>query len=417
MVMAMLFLTPPLTRLLALPIRRVARRCSATGVTLALDNLLRWPKRYGLVVATLACGIALLAQTGGIIRSNEEALRDWLDRSVIGDLFVTSGGPLSASGQNQPMSDDLAAAWSRRIPGLRIVPMRFRYVDWQQGDRAARLLVVLLDAPAYRAAIDERYTHLPDRDLYRRLSEQPDAALVSRNFAARNGLTAGDRLTLPTPEGPRTFRILGTVADYSCMQGTVLLDRRRHARAFGANLADVFSVTVPAGVDIEWARSECLNESTTSLTIVTHQEMRAHTLGMIQRLYGIAAAQLALVAVVSLFGVAATMAISVLQRSNELRLFRCIGATRSQIIGLVLAEAFMIGLLGSAAGLLLGSLLEWFTVRVVLFAETGFVFRVVVPWRELLTIGLAAPVCATLASLIPALTAARMNPAGGFATE
>jgi hypothetical protein len=80
------------------PFRRLARRCSAIGVTLALDNLLRWPKRYGLVVATLAGGIALLVQTGGVIRSNEETLRDWLDRSVIGDLFVTSGGPLSASG-------------------------------------------------------------------------------------------------------------------------------------------------------------------------------------------------------------------------------------------------------------------------------------------------------------------------------
>ena len=417
LVMAMLFLAPQLTRLLALLVRRAARRGSAISATLALDNLLRWPKRYGFVVATLAGGIALLVQTGGIIRSNEEALRDWLDRSVIGDLFVTSGGPLNASGQNQPMSDELAADWSRRIPELRIVPMRFRYVDWQQGNRNARLLVVLLDAPKYRAVIEERFADLPDRELYRRLAEQPDAALVSRNFSARNGLTAGDTLTLPSAEGPKSFRILGTVADYSCIQGTVLLDRSRHSRAFGANLADVFSITAPAGFDIERVRSECLKGSATSLTILTHQEMRTHTLGMIQRLYGIAAAQLALVAIVSILGVAATMAISVLQRSNELKLFRCIGATRSQTIGLVLAEAFMIGLLGTAVGLLLGGLLEWFTIRVVLFAETGFVFAVVLPWRELLIVGLAAPACAIVAGLVPALTAARMNPAGGFATE
>jgi putative ABC transport system permease protein len=201
------------------------------------------------------------------------------------------------------------------------------------------------------------------------------------------------------------------------MQGTVLLDRGRHSREFGANLADVFSVTVPTGVDIEWARNECLRGSATSLTIVTHQEMRTHTLGMIRRLYGVAAAQLALVVLISVLGVAATMAISVLRRSDELRLLRAIGATRTQTIGLMLAEALTIGLLGTAVGLLLGSLLEWFTIRVVLFAETGFVFAFVWPWRELLVVGLTAPACATLAGLIPALTAGRMSPPGGLASE
>jgi putative ABC transport system permease protein len=157
LVFAGLVAAPPLACLLAWLLRPLVRRWLGLGGLFALENLLRWPRRYGFVMATLAGGMALLLQTGGVIRGNEEALRDWLDRSVIGDLFVTSGGPLSASGQNLPMSDDLASIWRQQVPGLKVVPMRFRHVEWQQGDRAARLLLVLLDAPAYQATIDERF--------------------------------------------------------------------------------------------------------------------------------------------------------------------------------------------------------------------------------------------------------------------
>jgi putative ABC transport system permease protein len=420
LVVAILFLTPQLTRLLGFLLRPAVRRWAGVAFTLALDNLLRWPRRYGLAAATLAGGTALLMQTGGVIRSNEDAVRDWLDRSVIGDLFVTSGGPLSASGQNLPMRDSLADPWRQRIPGLRIVPMRFRHVDWRQGDHSARILLVLLDAPAYRSMIEERFPDLPDRRLYQLLSEQPDAALVSRNFAALHNLNAGDRLVLPSMEGPKTFRILGCVADYSCMQGTVLIDRSRHARAFDGSMADVWSVTVPAGVDIDRARQELQESSggfSESLFVVTHEEMRSHALGMIRRLYGVAVAQQSLVAFASILGVAAAMAISVLQRSGELGTLRGLGATRFQMIRFVLAESFMVGLLGTVAGLLLGIPLEWFMVKVVLLSETGFVFPMRMPWGVAIIGGLLTPACAALGGLAPALTAARINSAGVVACE
>lgn len=419
-VLAGLAASPPLTRLLTWFVRLLVRRWAGTGGMLALDNLLRWPRRYGLATATLAAGAALLMQTGGIIHGNEEALRDWLDRSVIGDLFVTSGGPLSASGQNLPMSDELGIQWRQHIAGLHVVPMRFRYVDWQQNGHSARLLLVLLDASAYRSMIDERFANLPDRALYQQLSEEPETAVVSRNFASLYGLKSGDHLVLPSATGPQTLRILGTVADYSCTQGTVLLDRRRYAALFDAGLVDVYSVGVPPGVSIETVRRECLRSSSTgvdSLYVVTHDEMRGHTLGMIQRLYGVAVAQLAVISLVSILGVAATMFISVLQRSGELGLLRALGATRFQIIRVVLAEALLIGVLGTATGLLLGIPLQWFTVKIVLFTETGFDFPMQFPWREAVIVACAAPIGAALAGLLPALRAARLNPVGACAGE
>src|SRR5262249_4654557 len=155
---------------------------------LALDNLARSPGRTGLVLAAVSGGVALLLLTAGVIRSNEEAVRTWVDRCVAGDLFVTAGGPLSASGQTLAMHEAIGGLVAKEIPGAVAVPMSFRYLDWQQGKRSARILLVALDAASYFAANQKRQPPLPDLDFYRRLSREPGTALVSENFAALHGL-------------------------------------------------------------------------------------------------------------------------------------------------------------------------------------------------------------------------------------
>jgi putative ABC transport system permease protein len=324
-------------------------------------------------------------------------------------VFVTAGGPLSASGQTLPMSESLADSWT--APGTHVVPFRFRHMDWSQGGHSARVLLVLLDARAYRDAVAERYPSLPDREPYRRLSVEPGTVLVSENFSALHGVGPGDTLTLPAADGTRDFRILGTVADYSCTRGTVLLDRRT-AGALGDGLVDVFSVTLPPGADADAARGEWLRSATGGeLCAVTHAELREHTLGMVRRLYGVAAAQLAVAALVSVLGVAAAMTVSVLQRRGEHSLLRSLGATRGQVAWSVLAEAVGVGVLATAAGLIVGLPLEWVTLTHALRAETGFAFPPRPPGWEVLAVAAAALVGSAAAGLLPALTAARLSPA------
>ncbi|HLW64479.1 MAG TPA: FtsX-like permease family protein, partial [Gemmataceae bacterium] len=381
---------------------------------LALDGLIRRPKRHSLAVVTLAGGLALLLQTSALIRSNEEAAADWLDRSVVGDLFVTSGSPLSASGENLPMSEDIGEQCRRLLPGSYVVAFRFRYLDWAQNNQADRILLVLLDAAAYRTTIDDCYRQLPDRELYRQLSEQPDGVLVSRNFAALHGFKPGDKLFLPARTGKLPLRILGTVADYSCARGTILIDRNRYGAAFDQGLVDVFSVTVPTGSGIEQARDTLRHSAALEaggLFILTHEELRSHALGMIRRLYGVAAAQLGVIMLVSILGVATTMLVSVLQQRGEISTLRSLGATRGQIIKFVLAEALCVGLLGSLIGVMLGLPLAWVTVKIALLAETGFVFPFAIPWSDVAMIALLALAGSVSAGLWPARHASNWNPA------
>jgi putative ABC transport system permease protein len=411
---------PCLANLAARLLRRLAPSFLGIEFRLALDNLVRAPGRTGLVIGALAGSVALLLVTGGLIRSNETAVRRWIDDSLGGDLFISAGGALSASGQTLPMDETVGQQLQELLPGAVVAPVRFRYLDYDLAGRSDRVLLMALDPTTLYAANKDRQPPFPDLELYRQLAREPAAALVSENFAVLHGVHAGDSLTLPGADGPVTLRVLGTVTDFSCPRGTVYVDRARHQRAFNAHLVDAFAVYLPAGAEAEASRLRVQQAPWAAgqlLWVMSRGELRSHFLGMVERLYGLAYSQEVVVGLVAILGVVAALLISILQRRRELALLRAVGATRGQILRSVLAEALLMGILGTGLGLLAGLPLEWYTLRVVLVAETGFRFSVLVPWTALGAVTCVVLASAAVAGVGPALHAVKDGVAEALAYE
>jgi putative ABC transport system permease protein len=363
--------------------------------------------------------VALFVQTDGFLSSNETAIKAWIEHSITGDLFVTSGGPLSISGQNLPMADGLVRRLEEVCPEAKVVPVRFRNLEWQRFGKPSRVLLFAIDAERYCNANQDRAIPLPTLNLYRRLSE-PGTALVSQNFAALYGIRTGDPLTLPGAEGPVTLRVIGTVEDYTCSRGTVIVDRCQHRLNFDAHLVDAFNLYLPPWTEVESVRQR-LQESSLgteqAFCLLTRKALRGHILGLILGLYGLAYAQEIMVAAVALLAMVTALLLSVLQRRRELGLLRAIGATPTQVFRSVLAESIFMGILGTATGLLAGVPLEWYTVRVLLFGETGTLLPVHFPWITAPVILGLMLASAALASLAPALRAGRMRIADAIGCE
>ncbi len=112
--------------------------------------------------------------------------------------------------------------------------------------------------------------------------------------------------------------------------------------------------------------------------------------------------------VVAAVGIANLMMVNVQIRARQLAVLRAVGAVKSQVVRLVLAEAIALALIGSVAGLALGIHEAWTDNRVSA-ALLGFKPEFIIPYGTV-AIGVAITVCVCLvAGIGPARYAARNN--------
>jgi putative ABC transport system permease protein len=257
---------------------------------------------------------------------------------------------------------------------------------------------------------------------YRALAERPDGALISENFALLYGVRVGDTLTLASPNGPVTLHVVGQLVDYSWNHGSLVVNRALYLKYWDDPRVDLYDVYLAAGADGRAVRE--LQDAILKaygaghgLFVLRQDQLQGRLDETIEQLHGIALGQQAVVMFVAGLGVVTALLISVLQRQREIGLLRALGASRGQVLRSVLAEALLMGVLGTLIGLLIGVPLQWYALRVVLVEETGCSFPVYVPWAAALWIAAASLGVATLAGLGPALHAVRRRIPEALAPE
>jgi putative ABC transport system permease protein len=407
-----LVMIPLATELLGRLLRPLVRSFLGLEGRLAADNLVRSPGRTGIVIAALAATAGLVFGLSGFIHSTKATVYNWVDDRIAADLFVTCGGSIDSASLTQPMDAKLRDKLTSLPEVEAAVGVRFHILDFRE-----RIIFMLaIDGDAF--ADDSTRTMARNLGKYPRLREG-GTALVSENFAALYGVRAGDRITIRGREGPLSLEVLGTMVDYTWNRGTILVDRAWYRRVFGDDLVDIWDVYLRPGADpaavrdqieTKWGRQEALYGATRTQM---HRSIEAG----IDRIYLLGYAQFFIVGLVTLLGVVSALFISVLQRRRELGLLRAVGASRGQVLGTVLAEAALMGIFGALIGFLFGLFIEWYTIRLILFDEAGFVFAMNVPWKPAAVVFGLSIVLATLVGVWPAYHATRLRIAEAIAYE
>jgi putative ABC transport system permease protein len=400
-----LLATPLLAAVAARLVQPLVRRLLGIEARLAADNLVRSPQRTGLVIAALAAGVALVMQTAGTIRSNRLALHDWVHDAIGADLMVTSGSPVGAGGQGRPMEAALGSQIEKLPHVEKALPIRVRRLPY--GD--TQILVQAVQAEAFAHVNASR--DIAGLDLYQQLARRPDAAIVSENFAALHHVGTDDTVILNSPGGQVRLHVLGKVVDYSWNHGTIIVNRPDFLEHWGDPKVDIFDVYLRPGADKHAVQETILRRfgAEHGLIVQSREQLQDYIDGTIEQLYSIAYGQQIVVMLVAALGVVTAFLISVLQRRREMGLLRAIGASQAQVVRSVLAEAALMGVIGTAIGLAVGVPLEWFVLQVAILEESGYLFAMHIPWVESLVIAAAALVLATLAGLGPALYAVRQR--------
>jgi putative ABC transport system permease protein len=113
------------------------------------------------------------------------------------------------------------------------------------------------------------------------------------------------------------------------------------------------------------------------------------------------------------FGIINTLVIAVLERTREIGLQKALGMGRGKVFALFSLESVLIGfwgaVLGIAAAILLGILVNYFAGRTYLESFEGYSLFVFTPQSILFVILLVCGI-AFLAGVMPAFRASRLNP-------
>ncbi len=409
---AALTLIPLATEFMGRLLRPLVRSLLGLEVRLAADNLIRSPARTGIVIAALAATAALVFGLSAFIHSTKETVYHWINDRVAADVFLTCGAPIEKASLAQPMEAHLRAKLLSLPEVEAAVGVRFHLLDFR--DRIVFLLAI--DTNAFAPGSSRSLAR--NLDKYPRLREG-GTALVSENFATLYNVHPGEHIAIRGRHGMLTLEVIGLAVDYTWNRGTILVDRAWFNKVFGDDLVDIWDIYLRPGADAaavcrqieaKWGRQEALYPA-------TRKHMHDTIQKDIDRVYLLGYAQFFIVGLVTLLGVVSALFISVLQRRRELGLLRAVGASRSQVLGTVLAEAALMGLFGALIGFVVGLFIEWYTIRLILPDETGFVFPMLVPWKPAAVVFSLAVVLAALVGLWPAYHATRLRIAEAIAYE
>lgn len=236
----------------------------------------------------------------------------------------------------------------------------------------------------------------------------PSDVVISDDLAESRGVEVGDAVTVGFERGtqmPATVRGIFR-SQLNLVLGDILINRDQVAENLPL-VVDVLAFVqvaddAPAGFRDAIEDLSIRYGATKVLAPDELVESRAELLTGFAR---VIQWMLAFSVALALIGVANTLQLSVNERQRELGLLRAIGATRRQILRLVMAEATALSLVGTVIGVVAGLVLARATVAAL--AKYGM-NQFVAPVGTLVTIAVVAIAVGHLAAIVPALRATRV---------
>ncbi len=183
---------------------------------------------------------------------------------------------------------------------------------------------------------------------------------VEKSTLTKSGLKLGDRSTLVVAGTVRPVTVVGVVSFEGGAGATIVaVDRASALKWFAADgTVQEMTVRAESGVSQEQLRQRVAAQLPPGVNAITGEAYTAEQRKVIASGLGFVNTFLLVFAGVSLFVgafiIANTFSMLVAQRTRELALLRAVGASRRQVVGVVLGEAAVVGLAGGALGLVAG---------------------------------------------------------------
>jgi putative ABC transport system permease protein len=248
----------------------------------------------------------------------------------------------------------------------------------------------------------------------------PSSVILTEKLASRHGVEVGSTVEITAGDRAAPFVVRGLLRDEGparALDGNfALMDIAAAQLAFDRiGRLDRVDVRIPEGASIDEAERAIASRLPEGLSVGRPDRRGRQVEKMLEAFHFNLAALSYIALLVGLFLIYNTVSISVIARRGEIGTLRAIGASRATVLGLFLAEATALAVVGCAAGLALGRALAEVAVRVTSTTVNAlYIASAAAPqplaWRHAaLAFGIGLPL-SLVAAALPALEAARVAP-------
>jgi putative ABC transport system permease protein len=314
----------------------------------ALREVKSRPGRATLTLLSIVIGVAaVVAVTVGTATTNQACQDMYLSVAGQAALEVVAEG-------DGFYSEDMVAA-VERIPGVKAAaPSVFRLSSLRhKGAKVPLSLWAMGIDPERDKAV--RDFEIEEGAFFQKKYE----ALLETGFARGLGVNVGDEVKLTTPRGVKPFKIVGLLSPRGAAgfkQGGIIIMPLATAEYLFSKQGNVntISVVLKDGADDKTVADAIRASLPKGLLVrlpIERSQLSKETIDKVQK--GLDFAYVMILAL-AFFTILNTFLMNVGERRRQLAVLRAIGATRRQLIRMLLVEGLAMGVVGTALGIVAG---------------------------------------------------------------
>ena len=373
---------------------RMARGVGPVGVL----HLRKEPRRSAYTLALVMVVLAMGFATGAVHLSLRRNLNMAIASVFPADLAVFASAHFDAG-----LQDTVA-----RTPGVRAAAPIWYTRTVESAPRRDTVDVTITDADKLFAMQTFPWSSGTQSAVAAAL-RNGGAVAIPDGLAREQHISVGDRMSLDTDQGARTFRVAGVFRS-PLSRPPILAGARDGQRAFAVGPPNALVVSVDQGRDPAAVKAAIERASHGALFARLNSTEKANFIKGQTQFFNLVYALVLISLAMGTLGVANTLVMAVLRRTREIGILRAIGTERSLVRRMTIVESTTIAVAGVLLAIPLGLLLSY-TVLQSVVRTTNTPSPYVFPWPMFFVVAPAALALAVLSGIAPSRHAARVDPA------
>ena len=392
-IVAVVLGAPALSQPVVGGIGRVLQVPFGTVGKLARTNAVRNPRRSAATAFALTIGLILVVVIGTIGASFKTMIDSSIDENLKADFVVSA---------NQGVMSAAVGTAVEKVPDAQTTvafDMVFAQIEGQN---------TAVTAPIGGALGDVMTINMISG------SEQlgADDILIAQQTANTRGWSLGDVVEFTSTTGVNVpVTVTGIYEDSPAIGEWILgngaFDKLTPSES--ARMTFVVLVKGKPGVSSDALREQLEEAVKPFLTaqVQSREQFKSSVTGIIDSIMATLYALLGLALVIAVLGIINTLALSVVERRQEIGMLRAIGMSRPQLRRTIYLESVYIAIFGAMLGVVVGLAIGLPLVHALRY--WGF-DTITVPWSLIVITLLGSAVIGVIAALWPAVTASRTKP-------